>query len=255
MSSGAIGRPQIASDLEKAARRPVRARRRARRTSPRTWARDARSSRLATDVAGQLLEHERTAARLAGHATPVVVGEHRVGGKQAPDQPVRLRPRSSARAAWPTTWSRPARSSRARRNGFAAVSSLRKHSSVSMAGAPGGRSSSSSSTALSASAHCRSSMHIDERLAIRETRRAARATPRTHAAADPQRIAAVALPDPAHRSATASHLQQHRETRASTPAHRRAAAARHPARGIDARWRLRSSMTPSSALYGTDSFS
>ena len=55
---------------------------------------------------------------------------------------------------------RPARSSRAWRNGLAAVSSLRKHNTVSIAGGLGGRSSSSSRTTLSASAHCRSSIQI-----------------------------------------------------------------------------------------------
>ena len=106
--------------------------------------------------------------------------------------------------------SRPARSSSACRNGLAAVSSLRKDNSVSMAGAPGGRSSSSSSTALSASAHCRSSMQMTSgrRVATRpsSSRNASKARRRRL-----ERIGACRAGWCRRRAGDGVHLQEHGE--------------------------------------------
>ena len=145
-----LGRHRPAADrqrLEEAARvRPA--------------ARSSRASNIAAKVGGwlvaavgdagverQLLQHERAAARLARHAAAcprsVSVG---VAGKQAADRASCASSSVIGSSDSADHSRRPARSSNAWRNGLAAISSLRKHSSVSIAGGLGGPSSSSSST-------------------------------------------------------------------------------------------------------------
>ena len=124
-TSGAIGRPQMAS-VSRKLRASWRERHRvARRTSRANVGQLARPAVADARVEGQLLQHERAAARLARQLQLVLVGERwsrRAAGLRR--APVPRRP-SSARVKVPTTRARRARSSRAWRNGLAAISSLR----------------------------------------------------------------------------------------------------------------------------------
>ena len=125
---------------------------------PASVARDPVDDRRRRPVARELLQNERTAAGFACHlrrSGPVSAESAGAGRRSAPGLLVRHRTERDRRPPV-----RAARSSSAWRNGFASTSSVRKHTTISRAGEPGGRSSSSSRTALSASAQCRSSIEI-----------------------------------------------------------------------------------------------
>ena len=203
-------------------------------------------------IACQLLEHERTAAGLARHATPVVVGERRAGRKQCADQRLRLvfrqrierdrRPDVAARALE----QRP--QERLGRGFFAPEGQQREH---------GRRARRPKQFLEQHDAVGVGPLQVvdadDERPA---SSRRAPSSSRNASNARRRRANGSAIPPAGSpQGGNGVHLQEHGEDARQRRPHRVAAGSRRRGVASDARWRLRSSTTPSSALYGTDSFS
>ena len=177
-------------------------------------------------------------------------------GSRRADERRALRPPSSARAEIADHLSRPAAlraglAEKRLRGGFFAAEAT---TASAWRARLGGRSSSSSSTALSASAHCRSSMQMTSGWRSRDpgeqlAQRVEGAPPQDERIGDRR----AAAPGTRSRSPAPAAAPG---TLASTPPRRAAAARSTSLAGIAMRdGGSGSSTTPSSALYGTDSFS